>query len=186
LKNQQVVLDQIESQFKEEKMQTEILTSHTISIYVANKPGVLVRVAQVFARRGFNVDSLVVSPAIDGNFSRITITAQGNPENIDQINKQVAKLIDVIHVSEHNQANVLEKELALIKIAVTNENRTEILQIIDHFKAITVDFSHASMIVQVTGSTEKLDSLMSMLEKYEILEVVRTGKILMARGEEVT
>lgn len=164
----------------------EQITSHTISIYVANKPGVLVRVAQVFARRGFNVDSLVVSPGQDGNFSRITIAAKGNPENIEQINKQVSKLVDVLHVSEHKQEDVLEKELALIKIAITNTDRTELLQIIDHFKASTVDFSHNSMIIQVTGSTEKLDSLVSMLGKFEIREIVRTGKILMARGEEVT
>ncbi len=163
----------------------EKITSHTISIYVANKPGVLARIAHVFARRGFNMDSLVVSSDRDGKFSRITVTAKGNPGNIDQINKQVAKLVDVIHICEHQQENVLERELALIKVAVEN-NRTELLQIADHFKAATIDFSHKSIIIQVTGSTEKLDAFISMLEKFNILEIVRTGKILMTRGEEKT
>ena len=160
--------------------------THTISILVANKPGVLVRLSQVFSRRGYNIDSLVVSPTQGGETSRITITAQGNPENIDQINKQVAKLVDVLNISEHEHENVLEKELALIKVKATNENRTEIIQLVNHFKAQTVDFTNISLIIQITGNTEKLDAFITMLKPYGILELVRTGKILMTRGEKPT
>lgn len=160
--------------------------SHTISILVANKPGVLVRIAQVFARRGYNIDSLVVSPAKEGTYSRITTTAQGDPETLEQIIKQASKLVDVLHATDHTGENVIEKELALIKVNAPDKTRTPILQLCDHFKAETVDFSSESIVVQVTGSTEKLDALVEMLEPYGIIELVRTGKILMARGKEQT
>jgi acetolactate synthase-1/3 small subunit len=161
-------------------------TNHTISIYVTNKPGVLSRVSLVFARRGFNIDSLVVSPGQDGKYSRITITAQGNPENIDQINKQVAKLVDVLKVSEHSHESVIEKELALIKVRTNQKQRTEILQLIDHFSASTEDITTDSLSTMITGSTEKLDAFIEVLKPFEILEIVRTGKILMTRGDEPT
>src|SRR3990167_7843113 len=92
---------------------------HTISVFVANKPGVLVRTALVFARRGFNIESLVVSPSLDGHYSRMTITANGDPETLDQIIKQVGKLIDVLNVTDHTDQNIIEKEMALIKIAAS-------------------------------------------------------------------
>jgi acetolactate synthase-1/3 small subunit len=160
--------------------------SHTISVYVANKPGVLVRVAQVFARRGFNIDSLVVSPAMDGKYSRMTITAQGAPEALSNIIKSVNKLIDVVHVSEHNRQNVIEKELALIKVRTEGESRTAALQIVEHFRAQTVDFTEDSLVVQSTGNSDKIDALIDMLSRHGLLEIVRTGKVLMARGRELT
>jgi acetolactate synthase-1/3 small subunit len=157
--------------------------THTISILVANKPGVLVRIAQVFARRGFNIDSLVVSPSKEGAFSRITITAEGDPETLDQIIKQASKLVDVLHATDHTGENVIDKELALIKVKALDETRTGILQLCDHFKAETLDFNHESLVIQVTGSTEKLDAFVEMLDQYGIIELIRTGKILMARGK---
>ncbi len=169
------------------EMQTNSnIPMHTISIYVNNRPGVLLRVAQVFARRGFNIDSLVVSAAVDGKFSRMTVTAQGDQEVLSSIIKQVSRLIDVIHATEHRHQAVVERELALIKIRVEEVDRTEVLQILGHFKAETVDFTEKSLVAQATGTTEKIDALVNMLKKYGLIELVRTGKVLMARGEEIT
>lgn len=159
---------------------------HTISIYVTNRPGVLVRVAQVFARRGYNIDSLVVSPDVEGYCSRMTITAAGPQDVLEQIIKQVSKLVDVIHAVEHSHQKVLEKELALIKVLATEKTRPEILQLVEHFKAQTMDFTNQSMIIQVTGNTEKLNAFIDLLMKFKVQEVVRTGKLLMARGKEPT
>ena len=158
---------------------------HTISIMVANKPGVLMRISALFARRAYNIESLVVSPALDGRFSRMTITAAGNPGMLEQIIKQLDKLIDVIHALEHPQ-NCLEKELALIKIKLNEDERREVLQMVRHFNAKTVDFTETSVIIQITGDTDKLDACVTLLKKYKIQEIVRTGKILMTRGAEHT
>lgn len=159
---------------------------HTLSIYVSNKPGVLVRVAQVFARRGFNIDSLVVSSGIDGKYSRMTITAQGDPDALVQIIKQVSKLVDVLHATEHSHQSVVEKELVLVKISSSEATRTEILQVLAHFKAQTVDFTEDSLIAQATGNTEKIEAMIEILKKFGIIEIVRTGKVIMARGKELT
>ncbi len=160
--------------------------THTISVLVANKPGVLVRLAQVFSRRGYNIDSLVVSPTQGGDTSRITITAKGDLETLEQIIKQAGKLVDVLHATDHTGESVIDKELALVKVQAPDEKRTPILQICNHFKAETLDFASESLVIQVTGSTEKLDALVEMLTPYGIIELVRTGKILMARGKELT
>ncbi|MGE4169988.1 MAG: acetolactate synthase small subunit [Candidatus Margulisiibacteriota bacterium] len=159
---------------------------HTISLLVANKPGVLLRISLIFSRRGFNIESLVVSPTLDGRFSRMTITAKGNPGILEQIIKQASKLVDVVHASEHIKGHSVEKELALIKVQTTDENRSEILQIISHFKAQTVDLTNNSLVIQATGSTEKLDAMINFLHHYGILELIRTGKVVMARGKEKT
>ena len=159
---------------------------HTLSVYVANKPGVLARIAQVFARRGFNIESLVVSPSTDGRYSRMTIAAKGDPSGLDQIIQAVRKLIDVIHCVDHTGENSVVREMALAKIAVTSDLRTEALQIADHFKAKTVDLTDKSMILMVTGETEKLDAMIKLLKKFKVIELVRTGKVVMARGEEET
>lgn len=159
---------------------------HTLSVFVANKPGVLARIAQGFARRGFNIESLVVSPAIDGRFSRMTIGASGDPEMLDQIIKQVNKLIDVIHCSDHTFDNKVVKELALVKFKVGPKDRAEALQIGEHFGVKTVDLTEGSMIFMGTGDSGKLDSMIQMLSKFEIVELVRTGKVVMIRGEQPT
>jgi acetolactate synthase-1/3 small subunit len=160
--------------------------SHTISLLVANKPGVLLRISLIFSRRGFNVESLVVSPTLEGGFSRMTITASGQRESLEQIIKQAQKLVDVIHVNEYLGMMTVEKELALIKVAPPSEKRNEVLQVVQHFKAETVDLNQDSIIIQVTGSTEKLDAIVAMLMDYNMLEIVRTGKIMMLRGKERT
>ena len=159
---------------------------HTVSLLVNNRPGVLIRIAMVFARRGYNIDSLVVSPAHNGRFARMTIMATGEIKTLEQIIRQLNKLIDVIHAKEHGGETAVVKELALVKVKCPPERRTEILQIAEHFKGQTVDISDGTLMLQATGSTEKLDAMEMMLDKYGIVELVRTGKVIMARGEEGT
>ena len=161
-------------------------TIHTLSVYVSNKPGALVRIAQTFSRRGYNIESLVVSPAIDGHFSRMTIGVSGAVEGLEQIIKQVAKLIDVLHCTDHTFDQAVAKEMGLIKIAVEADERGEALQIAEHFGCKTVDLTDESLILQVIGDPAKLDALMRMIEKFKIVEMVRTGKVLMARGADIT
>ncbi len=160
--------------------------THTLSVYVANKPGVLARIAQVFSRRGFNIDSLVVSPSMDGRFSRMTITASGESTSLYQIIEAVKKLVDVVHCVDQTGENVVVKELALIKLAMSPAQRSEVLDIAAHFKAKTVDLTEQSMILMTTGDTEKLDAMINLLKKFKIVELVRTGKVVMARGEKAT
>lgn len=157
--------------------------SHVISLLVNNKPGVLIRISLVFARRGYNIDSLVVSPSKDEKFSRMTITASGDAATLDQILKQLNKLVDVIHAIDHTGEVVVERELALIKVVVPPEKRTEIFQIVQHFRGETADLSTNAMTLQITGKSEKIDAMLSLLSGYDIHEMVRTGKIIMARGD---
>lgn len=159
---------------------------HTISLFVNNQPGVLVRVALVFSRRGFNIESLVVSPAAEGRFSRMTITCSGAPEVLEQVVKQLAKLVDVVHAIDHTGDESYEVEIALVKLETALDRRTEILQIAEHYKARVVDYGPDSMILQAYGSSEKLDALISLLRPFRLTELVRSGKLLMARGVAVT
>ena len=159
---------------------------HTISLFVNNKPGVLVRVALVFSRRGFNIESLVVSPGAEGRFSRMTITCSGAPEDLEQIIKQLAKLVDVVHAIDHTADLSYETEIALMKLACAIDQRTQILQIAEHFKARVVDYGTESMILHAYGASEKLDALIDLLRPFHLIELVRSGKLLMARGKHVT
>ena len=159
---------------------------HTISFLVANKPGVLVRVALVFARRGYNIDSLVVSPSNDPRFSRMTIAAQGDPGTLDQIIKQASKLIDVIHASEHKHENSIEKELALIKVHCKPAQKSSLSKLLTRFHAHAIESTDSAVIIEQTGTTDELDELGESLKKLGIIEMVRTGKILIARGKEAT
>ena len=159
---------------------------HSLSVFVSNRPGVLMRICQVFARRGFNIDSLVVSNGRDARYSRMTIGISGDPERLEQIVRQVSKLIDVIHCSEHTSANSVTKEMVLIKLRCSPNERSQALQIAEHFAGKTVDLTPGSMIVMVTGDSGKLDSATAMFSQFEIIETVRTGKVVMARGEQPT
>jgi acetolactate synthase-1/3 small subunit len=160
---------------------------HTISILVRNKPGVLVRVALVFSRRGYNIESLVVSADVtNGQFSRMTITCSGDPETLEQIIKQVTKLIDVVHAFDHTGQAVIESEVALVKLTCAVDKRTEILQIGEQFGAKVVDYNASSMILRIYGASDKLDACLALLYPYKIVELVRSGKILMARGSATT
>jgi len=157
-----------------------------ISIYVCNKPGVLVRLAQTFARRGYNVDSLVVSPAHDTNFSRITVVVQGEPSTYDQIIRQLNKLIDVVHATSHDSTDVVDREMALFKVKVDPKKRQEIFQIVEVFRAKTVDITDQSIIIETTGDSSKIDALEKLLGPMGLSEMVRSGKLIMKRGIEGT
>ncbi len=159
---------------------------HTISLYVNNKPGVLVRVALVFSRRGYNIESLVVSPAARGDFSRMTITCSGDLRTLEQIIKQLAKLVDVVHAIDHTGDLAYETEIALVKLECAIDERTEILQIAEHYNAKVVDYGPASLILQAHGSSEKLDAFIGLLQPFQLRELVRSGKVLMARGKATT
>jgi len=155
---------------------------HTISLYVHNKPGVLVRVALVFSRRGYNIESLVVSPAAKGDFSRMTITSSGDPGTLGQIIKALAKLIDVVHATDHTGEDTYETEIALVKVDCRLDERTQILQIAEHYGAKVVDYGSDSLVLRVFGGSDKLDAFIELLRAYSLKELVRSGKILMARG----
>ncbi len=163
-----------------------ISTKHSISLYVANKPGVLNRIALVFARRGFNIDSLVVSEAHDPVFSRMSICATGDRRTLDQILRQLNKLVDVVHAIDHTGENTVEREMALVKINCTAQQRTEVMQLVHVFRCDIVDISETSLTFQATGSSEKLDAVHTMFDPYGVLEIIRTGKIVIARGESTT
>lgn len=160
--------------------------THTLSVLVSNEPGVLMRICQVFSRRGFNIDSLVVSEGRNVNFSRMTIGISGDPEGLSQIIMQVGKLIDVIHCSEHDSDEAVVKELIMVKFLADDTQRTQALQIIEHFGGKTVDLTPTSMIALISGNSSKIDAAISMFSQFEIIETVRTGKIVMARGEQPT
>lgn len=159
---------------------------HTLSVFVNNNAGVLMRICQVFARRGYNIDSLVVSQGRDKDFSRMTIGISGDPAGLEQIILQVTKLIDVIHCIEHTSSEAVVKELLLVKFLVGKDERTEALQIIDHYGGKTVDLTPSSMIAMLNGETAKIDAALTMFSQFEIIETVRTGKVVMARGEQAT
>lgn len=159
---------------------------HTISCFVNNKPGVLVRVALVFSRRAFNIESLVVSPAAEGRFSRMTVACSGDSGDLAQVVKQLAKLVDVVHAIDHTGDESYEVEIALVKLACPLDKRTQILQIAEHYKARVVDYGPESLILQAYGSSEKLNAFIELLRPFGLTELVRSGKLLMARGERTT
>ncbi len=169
-----------------ESAETTDESLHTLSVFVANKPGVLARIAQVFARRGFNIESLVVSAAIDGSFSRMTVGVRGDPERLAQIIAQLNKLVDTLHCLDHTGEDAVVRELALVKIACKAEERSEALQIVEHFNCKTVDLTDTSMIISASGDSDKVDAFVRMISKFKVVEQVRTGKVVMARGDKMT
>ena len=157
-----------------------------ISIYVCNKPGVLVRLTQTFTRRGYNIDSLVVSAAHDTSFSRITVVVQGEPSTYDQILRQLNKLVDVVHATSHESTDVVDREMALFKVNVDPKKRADIFQIVEVFRAKTVDITDQSLVIETTGDSSKIDALEKLLSPMGLVEMVRTGKLIMKRGIEET
>jgi len=155
---------------------------HTISVLVNNRPGVLARTAGLFARRGFNIDSLAVSTTQDPDVSRMTIVVEGPDQILEQISKQLYKLMDVIKVLDHKDESVVNRELALIKVDADTKNRAEIMQTVSIFRANIIDISDKTFTIEVTGSAEKVDALSALLEKYGIREMMRTGRIVLSRG----
>ncbi len=155
---------------------------HTISLLVRDAPGVLVRVAMVFSRRGYNIESLVVSPGARSGFSRMTVTCSGDPGILEQMIKQLAKLVDVVHALDHTLSDRFETEIALIKTRCSGGGRREVLEIAEHFNAKVVDYGAESLILRVYGDSEKLDAMVTLFNEENVIELVRSGKIVMTRG----
>ncbi len=158
---------------------------HTLAILVENKPGVLTRVAGLFSRRGFNIESLAVGVTENLDTSRITIVVSGDDNILEQVEKQLNKLIDVIRVSDIPAEDSVSRELALIKVGVDSTTRAEVMQIVDIFRAKIVDVGIKSLVVEVTGDEGKINAIEQLLRQFGIKEMVRTGKIAMNRGAKV-
>ena len=155
---------------------------HVLSIIVENKPGVLTRVAGLFARRGFNIQSLAVGESEDPRLSRITIAIDGEEHPIDQVMKQLHKLINVVKVRDLDPRSMVACELMLLKVNAEGAKRSEVLQVAEIFKTKIVDVEKHSLVLQATGETDKLEALYELLKPIGILEVVRTGTIAIGRG----
>lgn len=155
---------------------------HTLSVLVENKPGVLSRVAGLFARRGFNIESLAVGPSEDPKMSRITIVINGDEHPVDQVMKQLHKLVNVVKIRDLDRGNAVSAELLLVRVAGDGDKRTEALQIAEIFKAKIVDVDRRALTLRVVGTNDKLQALLELMQPLGVLEVVRTGTIAMSRG----
>ena len=155
---------------------------HILSILVENKPGVLTRIAGLFARRGFNIDTLAVGPTDDERFSRITLTLDGAKHPIDQVTKQLHKLVNVLKIRDLEPDETLARELALFKVSADGANRAEVMQICEIFRAKIVDLGRRSLVVEVTGTCDKLDAFERLVRPFGLVEMARTGEIAIARG----
>jgi acetolactate synthase-1/3 small subunit len=159
---------------------------HTLSVLVENKPGVLSRVTGLFSRRGFNIESLAVGTCEEPDMSRITIVVIGDDAKVEQVMKQLHKLIDVIKVSDLTENERVERELALIKVsAEPGTSRAEVMQIAQIFRAQIIDVGSKTVILEVTGDTDKIDALEKLLRQFGVKEMVRTGRIGILRGSKV-
>lgn len=155
---------------------------HILSILVENKPGVLTRVAGLFARRAFNIDTLAVGPTDDPAISRITLTLDGALHPIDQVTKQLHKLVNVLKIRDLEPPETLARELALFKLAVDGAARAEVLQLCQIFRAQVVDVSKRSIVVEITGTDDKIEAFEALVRPFGLVEMARTGEIAIARG----
>ncbi len=158
------------------------LAKHTLIALVEDKPGVLNRVASLFRRRGFNIESISVGRSELPHISRMTIVVNGTAMIVEQVRKQLDRVIDVIKVSDITDDNMVARELALIKVRATSSNRSEIIEIVDIFRANIVDVAPGSVTIEVTGDEKKIDSLLSLVRSFGIKELARTGRVGMTRG----
>ena len=160
---------------------------HILSILVENKPGVLTRIAGLFARRGFNIDTLAVGPTDDPTLSRVTLTVDGALHPIDQVTKQLHKLVNVIKIRDLEPEETVARELALFKISSHDgETRAQIMQYTDIFRGKVVDVSKRSVTIEVTGTDDKIEAFEEMVRPFGLIEMVRTGEIAVSRGRSAT
>mgnify|MGYP001264456618 CR=1 FL=1 len=155
---------------------------HTISVLVENKFGVLTRVAGLFSGRGFNIDSLNVAPTQDPTVSRMTIVTRGDDATVDQIVKQLNKLVDTIKVHDFRDGEYVDRELVLIKIGVNSQTRAEVMQITDIFRAKIIDVQQNSLTIEITGDESKVEKFIELMRPFGILELTRTGKVALPRS----
>ncbi|MBT3350348.1 MAG: acetolactate synthase small subunit [Nitrospinaceae bacterium] len=156
--------------------------THTFAVLVENKFGVLAKVASLFSARGYNIDSLCVGVTQDPSVSRITLVTSGDVQILEQIRKQLSKLIDTIKVLEMDETETAERELVLIKVTAPKEKRSEVLQIVEIFRARTIDISVESLTIEVTGDEGKIHAILELLRPHGIKEIARTGKVALSRG----
>jgi acetolactate synthase-1/3 small subunit len=162
------------------------MTKHTISVLVQNRFGVLARIAGLFSGRGFNIDSLNVCPTQDEDLSRMTIVTQGDAAVLEQIEKQLTKLVEVVKVTDLTGSGFVSRELMLVKVRTDCDSRNDIIQFANIFKANVVNVEHESLVIEVTGPTAKLDAFVGLMEKYGLVELARTGRVALARSSEPT
>lgn len=155
---------------------------HIISALVYNRPGVLARIATLFAARGYNIDSLAVGETDNPEISRMTIVVRGDEKILEQVEKQLNKLIDVIKVYEFSKVDHIERDLILVKVNATAKTRAEIIEIAEIFRAKIVDVSHQTLVLEITGDEDKINAFINLLKSYGIKELVRTGVIAISRG----
>jgi acetolactate synthase-1/3 small subunit len=155
---------------------------HILSILVENKPGVLTRIAGLFARRGFNINTLAVGPTDDESVSRVTLTLDGALHPIDQVTKQLHKLVNVLKIRDLEPGEALARELAIFKVSADGSGRAEVMQICEIFRAKIVDVNKRSLILEVTGTCEKVDAFERLVRPFGLIEMARTGEIAISRG----
>ena len=156
---------------------------HILSVLVENKPGVLARVSGLFSRRGFNIDSLAVGPTDDPNISRMTIAVDADDLRLEQITKQLYKLVNILKISDLDPRDSVERELVLIKVNASPNMRAEVVETANIFRANIIDVSKSTLTIEITGTADKIQALEDLLRPYGIKELVRTGKIALARGK---
>lgn len=154
---------------------------HTISVLVENKFGVLTRVAGLFSGRGFNIDTLNVAPTQDPTMSRMTIVTRGDDATVDQIVKQLEKLVDTIKVHDFREGEFVDRELVMIKVGVDSHTRAEVMQITDIFRAKIIDVQPQSLTIEITGDESKVEKFIELMKAFGILELTRTGKVALPR-----
>ncbi len=157
--------------------------SHIISILIENESGALARVAGLFSARGYNIESLTVAPTQDPTLSRMTLSTSGNPEIIEQITKQLNKLIDVVKLIDISESTHIERELMMVKTRAVNEGREEIMRLTEIFRGNILDVTPTTYIIEITGEKSKLDAFISTIGEENIIEVVRSGTTGILRGE---
>ena len=155
---------------------------HTLSVLVDNEPGVLARIAGLFSRRGFNIDSLAVGRTEDSKYSRMTIVVDGETHSLEQVMKQLHKLVNVLKINDLAPRETVGRELVLIKVNAPPATRAQIIEIVDIFRANIVDVAKNTLTIEVTGDTNKVHAIEEMLRPYGVKELARTGKIALARG----
>jgi len=160
--------------------------THVLSILVENRPGVLTRIAGLFARRGFNIETLTVGPTADDRFSRVTLTVDGALHPIDQVTKQLHKLVNVLKIRDLEPAGTVTRELALFKVSAEGAARSEVLEFAQIFRGHVVDSTKRSVTVEVTGAAEKIAAFERLVRPYGLIEMMRTGEIAMSRGRSET
>ena len=154
---------------------------HTISVLVENKFGVLTRVAGLFSGRGYNIDTLNVAPTQDAATSRMTIVTRGDESTVDQIVKQLNKLVDVLDVQDYHEDRYVDRELVMVKVAVDSKSRAEVMQITDIFRAKIVDVQPKSLTIEITGNESKIEKFLGLMKTFGVLALTRTGKVALPR-----